>query len=311
MQSSTVLCIDDDPQIGDLVHAALTLAGYTVSVAPNGAEGVQLAVAQQPQVILLDVMLPDMRGDEVLRVLKADPRTAAIPVIFLSALDATEDRVRGLERGADDYIGKPFAMQELVARIRTQLRHAEEHLLSELTDLPGNTQIQRTLRRELENQRRDLYVLYVDIDRFKPFNDSYGFLRGNELIKLTADLLRAAASRSTDETFLGHIGGDDFVLITRRSEEEVVAVCEQILAAFDARAPLLYDEADRARGYVETTDRQYVTQRYPLATLSIGVVTNRRRAVADEWEASSIAAELKRHAKLSLRSSYHVDQRTT
>ena len=88
-------------------------------------------------------------------------------------------------------------------------------------------------------------------------------------------------------------------------------MCEQILAGFDARAPFLYDEADRIRGYVETTDRQYITQRFPLVTLSIGVVTNRQRPVADEWEASSIAAELKRHAKLSLRSSYHIDQRTT
>ena len=122
--------------------------------------GVQSRVAEQPQLIMLDVMLPDMRGWDVLRALKARSAYREHPGDLPSALDATEDRVRGLELGADDYIGKPFATQELLARVRTQLRHAEEHLLSELTELPGNTQIQRTLRRELEDpQPRSLCAL--------------------------------------------------------------------------------------------------------------------------------------------------------
>src|SRR5437899_49711 len=90
MQTSTILCIDDDPNIRDLVNAALELDGYDVILAPDGAQGLQRATVDQPHLIILDVMLPDMRGWDVLRELKEQPRTANIPVIFLSALDETE-----------------------------------------------------------------------------------------------------------------------------------------------------------------------------------------------------------------------------
>jgi len=311
MQNSTILCIDDDQAIRDLVSAALTLAGYEVISAAEGGQGLQQAIMEQPQLIILDVMLPDKRGWEVLRELKEHPRTATIPVIFLSALDEIDDRVTGLSLGADDYVGKPFAVAELLARVHTQLRHAEENLLSELTGLPGNTQIQRALRRALTKPQLGLYILYVDLDHFKSFNDAYGFLRGNELIKLTAGILRDAIAPEDTDSFLGHIGGDDFVLITSKTtEEEITRVSESMIMQFDAQAPLLYDPEDRARGYVTAMDRQNVEHQFPLVTISIAIVTNVRRVIADEWEASSIAAQLKRVAKLAGRSSYIIDQRT-
>lgn len=310
MQNSTILCIDDDHGIQDLVSAALSIAGYQVMCASDGMEGLQRAVADQPNLILLDVLLPDMRGYEVLAMLKGNPRTTAIPVVMLSALDNTDDRVRGLEEGADDYIGKPFAIKELLARVATQLRHAEEHLLSELTSLPGNVLIERTLRLALKDTRRDLNVLYVDLDNFKSFNDAYGFLRGNEMIRLTAGLLHETVAATGDEAFLGHIGGDDFVLILRASEELVSGLCKQLIVQFDEQAPTLYDKDDRERGYVEAMDRKGVRHRFPLVTLSIAIVTNRKRQIADVWEASAIAAELKKLAKLTGASSFHIDQRS-
>jgi diguanylate cyclase (GGDEF)-like protein len=311
MQSSTILCVDDDPNICELVTAALQLEGYNVVLATNGAQAVQRATLDQPHLIILDVLLPDMRGWDVLRELKSQPSTASIPVIFLSALDETDDRVTGLALGADDYVGKPFAVKELLARVRTQLRHAEEHLLSELTGLPGNTQIQRALRQALADPRRDLYVLYIDVDNFKSFNDAYGFLRGNELINATAAIVRSTILTGDKQAFLGHIGGDDFVAIVRKSEEEEVkALCQAIIDQFDARMPLLYDPEDRARGYVVALSRQNVRHEFPIVTLSIAVVTNARRVVGDEWQASAIAAELKRHTKLTGHSSFLIDQRT-
>jgi diguanylate cyclase (GGDEF)-like protein len=311
MQSSTILCVDDDPNIRDLITAALELDGHNVILASDGAQGLQRAVLDHPHLIILDVMLPDMRGWDVLRELKSQPNTASIPVIFLSALDETEDRVTGLALGADDYVGKPFAVKELLARVRTQLRHAEEHLLSELTGLPGNTQIQRALRQALADPRRDLYVLYIDVDNFKSFNDAYGFLRGNELIKATADILRDAITATDEKAFLGHIGGDDFVAIVRTtSQDEIESRCRSIIAQFDARMPLLYDPEDRERGFVIAVSRQSQRLQFPIVTLSIAVVTNTRRVIKDDWETSAIAAELKRHTKMSGHSSFLIDQRT-
>jgi diguanylate cyclase (GGDEF)-like protein len=310
MQNSTILCVDDDPNIRDLVTAALELDGYNVVLASDGAQGLQRAAQDHPQLIILDVMLPDMRGWDVLRELKSQPHTASIPVIFLSALDETEDRVTGLALGADDYVGKPFAVKELLARVRTQLRHAEEHLLSELTGLPGNTQIQRALRQALADPRRDLYVLYIDVDNFKSFNDAYGFLRGNELINATADILRNTITAQDERAFLGHIGGDDFVALVRNSQEAVEARCTAIIEQFDARMPLLYDPVDRERGYVVAVNRQNVRHQFPIVTISIAVVSNARRTLSDDWEVSAIAAELKKRTKLSGVSSYLIDQRT-
>jgi diguanylate cyclase (GGDEF)-like protein len=311
MQSSTILCIDDDPNIRDLVTAALELDGFQVISASDGAQGLERAGVDQPQLIILDVMLPDMRGWEVLRELKNHARTANIPVIFLSALDETDDRVTGLAMGADDYIGKPFAVKELLARVRTQLRHAEDNLLSELTGLPGNTQIQRALRQALRDPRRDLLVLYIDVDHFKSFNDVYGFLRGNELIKRTAAILRTLILGGDPAWFLGHIGGDDFVVILRADEDEAERICRSIIEQFDAQMPILYDPSDRQRGYVVATDRQSQSHQYPLVTVSIAIVSNHRRLIADEWEASAIAAELKKAAKQQPYSTYVFDKRAS
>jgi PleD family two-component response regulator len=310
MQTSTILCIDDDPNIRELVEAALDLEGYYVILASDGAEGVHRATREQPHLIILDVMLPDMRGWDVLHALKEHPRTASIPVIFLSALDETEHRVAGLALGADDYVGKPFAIQELLARVRTQLRHAEEHLLSELTGLPGNTQIERVLRQTLQDERRDLYVLYVDLDNFKSFNDAYGFMRGNDLIKLLAGILKSAVIPAHESAFVGHVGGDDFVAILRGSDVEMRTICEAIIGQFDAQVPALYDPQDRANGFVTTMDRQGTRQDFPIVTVSIGVVTNRQRMLKTEYEVSDIAAQLKKQAKLSPSSVYLIDQRT-
>jgi diguanylate cyclase (GGDEF)-like protein len=309
MQTNTILCIDDDPNIRDLVNAALELDGYNVVLASDGAQGLVRATVDQPNLIILDVMLPDMRGWDVLRDLKQQPRTANIPVIFLSALDETEDRVTGLALGADDYVGKPFAVKELLARVRTQLRHAEEHLLSELTGLPGNTQIERALKQTVHDERRDLYVLYIDLDNFKSFNDAYGFLRGNDLIKLMATILRSDILTGHETAFVGHVGGDDFVAMIRTDEEEVMRICESTIQQFDALVPALYDSEDRSCGYVTTKDRQGVKQNFPIVTVSIAVVSNRRRLLTTEYEVSDIAAQLKKQAKQVSKSVYVIDQR--
>jgi diguanylate cyclase (GGDEF)-like protein len=310
MQSNTILCIDDDPNIRDLVFTALDLGGYKVLLALDGAQGLAMAATDQPHLILLDVMLPDMRGWEVLTALKSQPRTADIPVIFLSALDETEDRVNGLALGADDYMGKPFAVQELLARVRTQLRHAEEHLLSELTGLPGNTQIERALWQALQDPRRDLAMLYVDMDNFKSFNDVYGFLRGNDLIRLLANIMREVVLQGSPDALAGHVGGDDFVAILHASEAEVRRICDTIIQQFDQQAPALYDATDRARGYITTVDRLGVRQQFPVVSISIAVVTNQRRQLSTPYEVSDIAAQLKKQAKQRTGSLYLVDQRT-
>jgi two-component system OmpR family response regulator len=117
-----VLVVDDEPNIVDVISMALRYQGFSVASAGTGADAIAQVGAFRPHLILLDVMLPDMEGFDVARRLGAE--RARVPIIFLTARDATDDKVRGLTIGGDDYVTKPFSLEELVARIRTVLRRA-------------------------------------------------------------------------------------------------------------------------------------------------------------------------------------------
>ncbi len=118
----TILLIDDDPHIRDVVRFALSREGFTVIEAEDGAQGLEMALAQAPDLLLLDIMMPELDGTEVCRRLR---RISQVPIIFLSSRDEEIDRVLGLELGGDDYIGKPFSPRELVARVKAILRRME------------------------------------------------------------------------------------------------------------------------------------------------------------------------------------------
>ena len=118
----TILLIEDEEDVSDLIRYHLKKAKFRVLSASDGAEGVQTAVEERPDAVVLDIMMPRLNGFEVAKKLKADPRTAPIPIIFLSAKGEAESRIKGLEIGADDYLAKPFSPRELVLRIQTLLR---------------------------------------------------------------------------------------------------------------------------------------------------------------------------------------------
>lgn len=121
-ESHRVLVVDDEPNIADVISMALRFQGFTVESVGDGRSALEAVVTFKPDLLVLDVMLPDMEGFEIARRLNAD--RVQVPIIFLTARDATEDKVRGLTMGGDDYVTKPFSLEELVARIRTILRRA-------------------------------------------------------------------------------------------------------------------------------------------------------------------------------------------
>lgn len=144
----TILVIEDEPKTGDYLQRGLSESGFSTQLARNGRDGLSIAREGEIDLIVLDVMLPRMDGWQVLTALRDDPATAQIPVLFLTARDAVQDRVRGLELGADDYLVKPFAFVELVARIRTLLRRgpAREEDLIQIGDMDIDV-LRRRVRR--------------------------------------------------------------------------------------------------------------------------------------------------------------------
>ncbi len=304
----SLLVADDDPFIARLLEIELRAAGYDVRVASDGNQALELAQERSPDLVLADVMMPNMDGFELTRRLRQDPRTATVSIIMLTARGLSADKLEGFAIGADDYIVKPFDTPELLARIRGVLRRAREmRAQSPLTGLPGNVRIEEEIDQLVESGR-EFALLYADLDHFKAYNDHYGFMRGDQVIQATSTLLEEVSREVTAaEAFVGHVGGDDFVLIV--SPDKATDVAEGIVARFDAEIPTLYDPEDRERGYVEVANRRGELQRFPMLSISIGIATTQHRSFAHYAEAVAIATEMKTFTKSTAGSSWAIDRR--
>jgi PleD family two-component response regulator len=304
---TVILVADDEDSMVFMLREALHSVQYDVVVAHNGEEALAKLRAQPPDLILLDVQMPKLSGYEVCRQVKSDVFLRHIPVMLLTAQAGTDSKVTGLEQGADDYVTKPFEMDELMARIRTLLRRTRIGLeANPLTRLPGNVTIENEILSRIQT-KAPFAVLYLDLNSFKAYNDIYGFVKGDEVIRETARIILAQSEPS--KSFVGHIGGDDFILLTVPDQAE--ELCKKILKIFDAKVPEFYTPEDRARGYVEAKDRRGQTTKFPLLSMAIGVVSNSLRPLTSIGEVSAIGAEMKHFAKETKDkgSSYAVDRR--
>ncbi|WP_084578839.1 putative bifunctional diguanylate cyclase/phosphodiesterase [Sphingomonas azotifigens] len=237
---ATILIVDDNPVNVGLLVEHLEAEGYQVRVALGGFEALERVRFAQPDLILLDVMMPDLDGLEVCRRLRADSATRDIPVVFMTALADVRDKVAAFEAGGVDYISKPFQVEELLARVRTHLalrsaqqrlrehaaaleaevdaRRAAEQALrymalhDALTGLPNRTMLMDRLQQAIAQARRDqrlVGVLLLDLDRFKQVNDSLGHFAGDELLEQVARRLRSVLRESDTAA---RLGGDEFVI---------------------------------------------------------------------------------------------------
>lgn len=303
-----ILVVDDDRNLRKIIQTNLELAGYDVSTAPNGEEAMQLLDVMQPDLVVLDVMMPLMDGYEVARRIRRHPSNTHVPIIMLTAKSEVEDKLAGFEAGADDYITKPFGPQELLARVRAKIRRVEvDSSLSPLTRLPGNLAIEAELRRRID-AKEPFAVLYLDLDNFKAFNDVYGFTHGDEAIQLVASsAVDVVRRRGTTQDFVGHIGGDDFIIVTLPPRAEEIA--REIIDTFDRDIRKLYNAQDLRQGFIETRDRRGTLNRFPIMSLSIAIISNDQRPLENYAQIGEAAAELKRYAKSIGGSVYVKDKR--
>ncbi|HWI55232.1 MAG TPA: response regulator [Desulfobacteria bacterium] len=306
---SKVLVIDDDKLVFRIISDSLQKEGYSVFGASDFESASEYIYHTSPDIILLDIVLPKMNGYEICRLLRNDTRTSHVPVIMLTSKGQVEDKVAGLEAGADDYVTKPFDNLELIARVKTHLRRAKQvKSYNPLTGLPGNLLIDDAIKAKVYANDSKFAVLYLDLDNFKAYNDVYGFLKGDEVIKFLAHIIaQNAQTHGSKDDFIGHIGGDDFILIT--APDNADNFCSAVIDQFDSSIPLFYSSEDRKRGYIMTTDRNYHERSFSIMTLSIAVVSNEHRYIENHWQISEIAAELKKLAKIEPKSVYIKDRR--
>ena len=190
-----------------------------------------------------------------------------------------------------------------------RLKQLEEMYLdtSPLTRLPGGIAIENVMNKRIAAKAPIAFCL-MDIDNFKAYNDHYGYAKGNDIIQATAAIVSEAVARyGNDNDFIGHIGGDDFVLIT--TPDLYPRICQAVIDSFDKKIPGFYDEEDRQRGYIIGENRQSQEVKFPLATLTIAVVTNVKRKFKNHIQYGEVAAEMKEHAKTVAGSIFMVDQR--
>lgn len=217
---SKILVIDDERINLQLLFEGLSDV-YSILAASNGVDGLKIAREQQPDLILLDINLGDVSGHDVCIALKDDVDTKHIPVIFVTAQDALEDELVGLELGAADYFTKPFSMPLVRMRIRKQIELKQktdllEHLslVDGLTGVANRRQFDEKLDtaiRYVDRNHRGLSLLIIDIDFFKQFNDIYGHVKGDHALKRVATILSKGANRPLD--FVARYGGEEFAII--------------------------------------------------------------------------------------------------
>ncbi|MCJ8271307.1 MAG: diguanylate cyclase [Psychrosphaera sp.] len=239
----TILIVDDEV-INLNILADAFKEDYKLLVTKSGAQGLTRALQHDVDLILLDIMLPDMDGFEVCKRLKANEKTRNVPIIFITSRTQSTDEELGLHAGAVDYIGKPFNLPIVIARVETHIALKQKtDLLEEMAMLDGLTHLYNRRKFDIQfaiefkRALRDgsaLSLAMVDIDYFKLYNDHYGHAAGDKALKLVADRLNESIKRSCD--MAARFGGEEFILILPNTDALGAAeYCQQLIDLFNER----------------------------------------------------------------------------
>lgn len=246
---------------------------------------------------------------KICKMIRNNEDNSATPIIVLTSNTSYEHEIELLKEDIEYCIKKPFNAKALAYTIKniTKLILINRGI-SPLTKLPGNIPIQAELKKRLL-KKQEFAVLYFDLDNFKAYNDTYGFLGGDEVIKQTARIIvNNINADENSHNFVGHIGGDDFVaLITGDNYENI---CQNIILEFDKKILEYFSEEDREKGYLEVPNRKGVIEEFPLISISVGIVVISKGRFHNILEIGEVGAQVKHLAKVTPGSAYAINRRT-
>ena len=227
LPTARLLIVDDDPNNVRLL-ASIFDQDYDILFALNGLEAIDISLRERPDLIILDVMMPDLDGYTVCKTIKNHPHTKDIPIVFLTAHCDAEEEIRGLEMGAADFISKPFYPKIVKIRVSNQieLKYAREKLTKlaitdGLTGIANRRYFDDQLAHEWTRARRlnqTLAIAMIDVDWFKKYNDHYGHQGGDDCLRQVANVLSNVAKRDSD--FVARYGGEEFAIILPMTQAE-------------------------------------------------------------------------------------------
>lgn len=243
---ATLLIVEDDLDIADMLNAYFRVQGYEVSTVNWGEDGVRACQATLPDVVILDIRLPDIDGFEVARRLRSGRKTREIPIIFLTEKRERADRLKGLELQADDYITKPFDIQELRLRVRNVLQRSRQGTLTNpVTGLPEGGLVTEALAATLE--KPDAWIVVASLRNLNRFREVYGFVASDDLLRAVSLIIRdAVRDLCPQDTFHGHLTATDFLVITNQSSAGVLG--ERIRKRLEQSFDYFYSDQDREQG---------------------------------------------------------------
>jgi len=238
-----ILIVEDDLDIAEMLNAYFRVQGYEVFTANWGEDGVRAAQTILPNLVILDIRLPDIDGFEVARRVRSDRRTHEIPIIFLTEKRDRLDRLQGFEVGADDYITKPFDVQELRLRVRNALKRVNQaSLTNPVSGLPEGALVEEKLSDVVH--RSGLSLLHISIQNLQAFRDSYGFVASDDVMRaISLMILNTLKETGSPEDFLGHLSPSDFVIVL--SPETLLPFQEKIKARLQQSLDYFYPLSDR------------------------------------------------------------------
>lgn len=278
MAKYRLLLIEDDFDVAEMLLMFFQSSGdYEVLHAGSGQEGIEIARTRFPNLILLDVILPDMDGYEICYRLRNMSLTRYIPIVFLTQKDERASKVKGLELGADDYITKPFDIDELRLRVEGALRRASrENLHEPRTGLPSAAMLEQERHRRQNRTQELRFVLHG----FQGYSDLYGFIAGNEVLHFAGKIIRDTLSEhGRNNDFVG-MEKDDFIVLT--SSRDTRALENQISRQFSQQVRAFYSFADSARGGILLNQGTEQPVFEPLMSLTTGNPAP-LNAEPDEW----------------------------
>jgi len=292
MGKARILIVEDDIDISNMLRIYFTGQGYEVDAALSGSEALDKTRLGLPHLIVLDIMLPGMNGYDVCKILRTQTRTSHIPVIFLTQKDERSDKLQGLELGADDYITKPFDIEELKLRVQNAIARSEQQSLTDpRSGLPSGRLIEDQLRRIIRRESWEL--MDIRVNHFEPFKEVYGFVAGDDVLRFTAMLMGEVVDEfGTPNDFIGHPGGENFVIVS--SEQNGPSIRQRFKARFAEEVLTHYNFMDREQGYILAANREGQPEKVPIMSITIGHVSPSVQQFADIREITEMAAESRR-----------------
>lgn len=299
----TIMVVDDDLIERNMLRYILEEEGYRCIEVQDEEIAVDLAQFHQPDLIIMDRMMPRKNGLEISIELKRKLSVAQIPIIMVTADDKVEDKVEALEDGVDDYVCKPYEPRELIARVKAMLRSSKDAIdRNPTTLLPGATALEEEIVRYLRDDRV-FALMHADLDNFKPYADSHGFSLANEVIKNSGRLMsQTVEAAASPISFVAHIGGDDYIIIV--TPEKAQEVAAGIITSFDTEISRYFSERELAQGFYVGKDRDGRETQFPIMTISIGIITNKYKKYHTPTDMGIALSVAKRKAKTIEKSSY-------